>query len=91
VIDAETAIYGVMVETDTDLSVLASDGRSYRVGEEPVNWRAFPRSLRYLNQLHVILEDRLEIWAFNDDFFVDQDKKKLGIRYSEREPRRRRR
>lgn len=90
VIDAETTIYGIVVETDSDLTVLASDGEVHAIGEEPVNWRAFPRALRYLNQLHVVLEDRLELWAFTHDFFVDQDEKTLGIRYTEREPRRRR-
>ena len=91
VVSASTALFGAIVETSDDLLVFTSDGNLERVGEEPVAWRAYPRSLRYLNQLHVVLEDRLEILAFTDDFFVDQDDKQLGIRFTEREPRQQRR
>ena len=50
---------------------------------EPINWRVFPRSKFYENHLHIVYPDRLEILSFNDDYFVDQEKKKAGIRYWE--------
>jgi hypothetical protein len=46
---------------------------------EPVNWRVFPRSKHYANHLHVVYDDRLEVWSFNHDYFLDQKKKRLGI------------
>jgi hypothetical protein len=90
VISAKAATYGSVVETMSNLNVYASNGQSYSTADEPVNWRAFPRSLRYLNQLHIVFEDRLEIWAFTHDFLVDQEVKTLGTRFSERDPRQRR-
>jgi len=46
---------------------------------EPVNWRIFPRSKHYENQLHIIYNDRLEIISFNHDYFVNQNEKWAGI------------
>ena len=38
-----------------------------------------------MNQLHIIYEDRLEIWAFNHDYFADQHQKLAGSDLSRRD------
>lgn len=43
-----------------------------------MNWRVFPKSQDYLNQLHIIYEDQLVIHSFTQDYFVDQKAKLAG-------------
>ena len=56
-----------------------SDDQPYIMQFPVVRWRVFPRSKHYVNHLHVILDDRIEIYSFNNDYFVDQRSKKAGI------------
>ena len=71
-----------MVETKNKLYVLLSTGEEiYTVKknqEDIIRWRVFPRSTCYVNQLHVIYNNRIEIISFNDDYFVNQKNKKFG-------------
>jgi hypothetical protein len=80
VIAASVAPFGVVVELERALVVYPSRGRPVTIKGEPVNWRVFPRSHHYANQLHVVWDDRLEIHSFNHDYLVDQETKLLGIR-----------
>jgi hypothetical protein len=75
---ARVAPFGSVLEFDDRLVVLPSVGEPLILSGEPVNWRVFPRSIDYVNHLHVIYEDRLEIWAFTHDYFVDQRTKLFG-------------
>jgi hypothetical protein len=79
VISAATANFGVVVELENALVVFPSEGKPITLPGEPVNWRVFPRSRHYENQLHVVYEDHLEILSFNQDYLVNQDEKLLGI------------
>jgi hypothetical protein len=79
VISAATANFGVIVELENALVVFTSEGGSVTLPGEPVNWRVFPRSRHYENQLHIIYDDRLEILSFNQDYLVNQEEKLLGI------------
>ena len=79
VISASTMPFGVILELDNALVVYPSRGNPITLPGEPVNWRAFPRAKHYENQLHVVWDDRLEIFSFNEDYLVDQDEKILGI------------
>lgn len=85
IIEAAVVEFGVVIETDKQLYVLLSTGEfitiSQKATDKIVRWRVFPRSNCYINQLHVIYNDRIEILSFNDDYFVDQNKKILGQRY----------
>lgn len=78
-VSATVATFGVIIETHDSLTVLKSDGNILRIEGEPVSWRIFPNSIDYLNQLHVVYKDRLEIWSFNHDYFINQEKKLLGV------------
>ncbi|WP_146898401.1 hypothetical protein [Cellulomonas aerilata] len=69
VLDAGGSVFGIVVEHDNDLEVLASDGTSKRL-PEPVNWRCFPRSARYVNHLHVTYDDHVRIYAYVHDYFL---------------------
>lgn len=77
VIDAAASVFGYVVEFDDSLVVFASDGTSKRLGE-PVNWRCFPRSERYLNQLHVVMDDHVRVFAFTHDYFLDRSQRGLA-------------
>lgn len=81
VIGAGSGVFGSVIECDNALVVIRSDDRVWTFEEEPVNWRIFPRSKHYENQLHIITDDDLRIVSFNHDYFVDQDVKTSGIRF----------
>jgi len=81
VVTGGVALFGVVIECDNSLIVIQSDGSLYNIAGAVTRWRVYPRSKRYLNHLHVIHDDRLEIYSFNHDYFVQQKNKKLGIKY----------
>lgn len=81
VMGGAVALFGTVVEYDGGLAVLQSDHKTYQISGPVTRWRVFPRSRRYENHLHVILEDRLDIYSFNHDYFVDQHTKLAGIEY----------
>jgi hypothetical protein len=91
VISGAVALFGMVIECDNAIVVIPSEGAAITLPGEPINWRAFPKSVQYENQLHVIYEDRLEILSFNHDYFVNQDLKLSGIRHLGSTPRHRRR
>ena len=82
VVSAKVALFGTIVEYDSGLIVLTSDEDRYFIPGEAVSWRVFPRSRHYENHLHIIYDDRLEVYSFNHDYLVDQRKKKSGLRIS---------
>ena len=73
-----TAPFGTVIQLGERLLVFRSDGTVKTIDGDIVTWRTFPRSLNYANQLHVVLDDRLEIYAFLHDYFVDQTSKVFG-------------
>ena len=79
VVSAKVALFGTVVELDSGLVVICSDGKTLELHGEPVSWRVFPRSRHYENHLHVIHDDRLEVLSFNHDYLVDQDTKVSGF------------
>ncbi|MDT3777057.1 hypothetical protein PJI16_05725 [Nitrospira sp. MA-1] len=79
IISASVASFGVIVELENALVVFPSEGKTRTLSGEPVNWRIFPRSKHYENQLHIIYDDRLEILSFNHDYLVSQKGKLLGV------------
>jgi hypothetical protein len=80
VISGAVALFGTIIECESALVVVPSEGPTITLPGEVVNWRVFPRSVHYENQLHLIYDDKLEILSFNHDYFVDQDRKRSGIR-----------
>lgn len=85
IIDAEVVEFGVIIETQTKLYVLLSNGKIVTINEkendEIIRWRVFPRSKCYTNQMHIIYNDRLEIISFNEDYLVNQEKKIFGQKF----------
>jgi hypothetical protein len=88
IVCAEVAEFGIVIETKNSLYVISSSGEMQVVNnsseDKIVNWRVFPRSTSYVNQLHVIYEDRLEVLSINDDYFVDPKSKIFGQRFKNR-------
>jgi hypothetical protein len=80
VVRADSAPFGVVLEFDERVLIVTSTGEQILFNEEPVNWRVFPDSKLYTNQLHVIRNDSMSIYSFTEDYFVDQDTKRFGIR-----------
>lgn len=80
IVNADSALFGFVVELDNGLLVVESSREeSIWLEGEPVNWRVFPKSKFYTNQLHVVHEDHVAIYSFNQDYFVDQREKRAGI------------
>ena len=74
VIDGAATVFGIVVEMDSALLVRGVDGTITAFGE-PVNWRTYPRSYRYLNQLHIVYENYVGIYAFVEDYFTPSDER----------------
>ena len=87
-ISGSAAYFGVVVEYEDVLVVVTSDNQQHIIPGPVTRWRVFPRSVRYENHLHVILDNRLEIWSFNNDYFVNQRGKTAGIEFTEFDARR---
>jgi hypothetical protein len=79
IISADSSLFGIILEQEDGLLVVSSSLESQFLKGEPVNWRVFPKARNYSNQLHVIYDDKLHIYCFNHDYFVDQSTKKLSI------------
>jgi hypothetical protein len=80
-ISGGVSTFGTVVEYENALLVIRSDETIFSIPGPVTRWRVFPRSERYENQLHVISEDRLDIYSFNHDYFVDQQNKISGTIY----------
>ena len=76
-IDGAATIFGIVVEMDSSLLLRGVDGTITAFGE-PVNWRTYPRSRRYLNQLHITYDDHVSIFAFADDYFINEENRGPG-------------
>jgi hypothetical protein len=85
VVSGGIAFFGVIIEYDNCLLVLLSDNELICLPESVVRWRVYPRSKRYENHFHIIYEDKLVIYSFNHDYFVDQKQKNRGIEYRKTE------
>ncbi|MFH1702779.1 MAG: hypothetical protein ABIB41_05005 [Nitrospirota bacterium] len=81
VIFGGTAYYGTIIECENALVVALSDGTFYTIPGPITKWRVYPRSINYENHLHVILEDRIEVYSFNNDYFIDQNVKDFGMKF----------
>jgi len=84
VIAAGSAYFGVVIECENALVVLLSNGESYSIPGPITKWRVYPRSHNYENHLHVIFDDKITIYSFNNDYFVDQKSKDFGVEYKEK-------
>ncbi|MCI0449511.1 MAG: hypothetical protein L0Y79_06970 [Chlorobi bacterium] len=82
IISAGISFFGSIIECENALVVLKSDGEFVNIPGQSTRWRVYPRSKRYENHLHVIFDDRLVIYSFNQDYFVDQLTKKYGMYYN---------
>ena len=84
IIKTGSAPWGYILEYRTMLLIIQSNGELIKIeheNQEIVNWRIFTRSVRYSNQLHVIFEDNISIYSFNNDYFQNQFEKNIGIRF----------
>lgn len=72
-LDLSVTVFGAVLELDEQLVVFRSDGQTQIIKGEPVAWRAFPRSQRYLNHLHVVRDRWIDIYVFAHDYFVRDD------------------
>ena len=79
IISADSSFFGIVLEQENGLLVVSSSLEIQFFEGEPVNWRVFPKTTNYSNQLHIIYDDALHIYSFNHDYFVNQSTKQLGI------------
>jgi hypothetical protein len=85
IISADSSFFGIVLEQEDGLLIITSSLDYIKLPGEPVNWRVFPKSRNYINQLHVIYEDYLLIYSFNHDFFINQSDKKIGISFGSKD------
>lgn len=78
VVSARVAPFGSVVELNDGLLVIPTKGEVLFLPGEPTNWRVFPRAKDYVNQLHVVYEDHLDIIAFTHDYFVSDQSSKIA-------------
>lgn len=78
-----TAYFGTIIECENAVVVLTGDGEFFNIPGSATRWRVYPRSFNYENHLHVIHEEKLEIYSFNHDYFRDQSDKEFGIKFTE--------
>lgn len=83
IVNGGTTYFANIVECENALFIITSDQDVFTIEGEITRWRVYPRSRNYENHLHVILDDRIEIYSFNQDYFVNQDAKEIGIKFSE--------
>jgi|GEM_PF-482439 len=81
VLSAYIAYFGTVLHCENAVVVMLSDGTFYNIPGEASRVRIFPRSFNYENHLHVIQDNSLEIYSFNNDYFVDQKSKDFGFAY----------
>lgn len=81
IVGAGSSYFGNVLEFTKGILVLRSDGNVTVIPDEVIRWRVYPRSKNYLNHLHLLYDDRLEIYSFNHDALVNQVTKKIGIEY----------
>ena len=60
---ARSGSFGTVIEYEHALILYNESGEDL-ISHRPVNWRVFPRSKNYVNHLHVVENDRLQIYAF---------------------------
>lgn len=83
-VSAQGTVFGFVLEFSDHLLVLLSDDSSFEIPFPKgalVNWRVFPESIDYENHLHLDFADRLEIYSFNQDPFIEQRSKQIGSRF----------
>ena len=83
VVSACVAAFGVVVELHDRVNVILSDGSRIVHALEPVNWRIFPSSVDYTNQLHIISDGYLQVESYNHDYFEKQESKVYGFYHSD--------
>lgn len=87
IVSAKAAVFGVVLEYDAAIVVVGNGPdntlETHTIPGEPVSWRVFPRSANYRNHLHVVRDEAIEVWSFNHDYFVEQNDKRIGTRYSD--------
>ncbi|HRX96433.1 MAG TPA: hypothetical protein P5514_05765, partial [Bacteroidales bacterium] len=83
--------FGNIIECENALVIAQSDGNTFTIPGPITRWRVYPRSLNYENHLHVILDDRIEIYSFHHDYFLSQTDKSIGIQFQPEKFIRRRR
>lgn len=81
IVGAGSSYFGNVLEFTKGVLVLRSDGNVTVIPDEIIRWRVYPRSKNYMNHLHLLYDDRLEIYSFNHDALVNQVTKKIGIEY----------
>jgi hypothetical protein len=82
VINGGTAYFGNIIECENALVIIQSDGKNLTIPGPITRWRVYPRSMNYENHLHVILDDKIEIYSFNHDYFLNQENKEIGIQFT---------
>ena len=79
VLSARSGMFGAVIEIGNNLLSLTNSGVDL-ISERPVSWRVFPRAKNYLNHLHIVENEYLNILAYfvrnendSDDYGISFD------------------
>ncbi|MCP5495918.1 MAG: hypothetical protein H7A23_15305 [Leptospiraceae bacterium] len=65
-ISAGVGEFGKAIEYENGLVVVLDNNEHYKIASDKIcNWRLFNRSKKYLNQLHVVFEDKVVVYSLN--------------------------
>jgi len=79
IVSADSALFGYIIEADDGLLVINSQMEQKWFPNEPVNWHVFPNSQDYLNQMHIVYDEHIEVHSFLHDYYINQETKTVGI------------
>jgi hypothetical protein len=72
---------GTIIECENALVVLHDNDGFTNIPGSVTKWRTFPRAKNYFNQLHVIQDNSLEIYAFYNDYLNNANMQEFKIKY----------
>lgn len=84
IIGGGVSYFGTIIECENAIVVLQSDGSFFNIPGSATRWRVYPRSFNYENHLHVVFDNYLDVYSFNQDYFQSQIEKDYGFAYKTR-------
>lgn len=72
---------GTIVECENALVIICDNTNFVNIPGSITKWRTFPRAKNYFNQLHVVQDECLEIYAFYSDFLNKVSAQEFQIKY----------
>ncbi|HEX3465926.1 MAG TPA: hypothetical protein VHS78_17900, partial [Candidatus Elarobacter sp.] len=77
VLNAGASSFGAVIECEHAVVAINSSGEPLTFPGTFARWKTYNRSKYYQNQLHLINEHDVQVIAFTDDFFLDNNEDRV--------------